>query len=40
MTVDIDDQEILVAALDRLFVGVVQQRLRIDFGEGQVTKIH
>jgi len=40
MTVDIDDQEILVAALDRLLIGMLQQCLRIDFGQGQIAKIH
>src|SRR6185312_11393514 len=39
MTVDIADEEIFVAALDRLFVGVTQQRLGIDFGKRQIAKI-
>ena len=33
MAVDVADEEIFVAALDRLLVGMAQQRLGIDFGK-------
>jgi hypothetical protein len=39
MTVDIADEEIFVAALDRLLIGVLQQRRRIEFFDRKVAEI-
>src|SRR6185437_3912752 len=39
MPVDIDDEKILVAALDRLVIGMLQQRLRIHLGDGRRRQV-
>ena len=39
VAVDVDDAEILVAALDRLFGGMCEQRRGVEFGRGQIAEI-
>ena len=37
--IDVDDQEVLVLAVDRLLRGMLEQRRGVEFLDGQVAKI-